>query len=56
VFANLPLPPSLKYEVQNIIDGPFGLSVNLCEHIPFMEKMKTNYVNTNMSFLVKDNV
>lgn len=56
VFANLPLPPSLKYEVQNIINGPFGLSVNLCEHIPFMEKMKTNYVNTNMSFLVKDNV
>jgi len=56
IFSNLPLPPDLEYKVRNIVDGPFGISVNLCEHIPLMETVPNNFVNTNMSFLVKDNV
>lgn len=50
-FANLPLPEGLKYEAVNVL-GDFYL----CEHIPFMSGFKKNYVNTNMTYLVKSNV
>ena len=56
IFANLPLPPRLRYSVDHVITVPFVTDVNLCEHITFMEKVPNNFVNTNMSFLVQDNV
>jgi hypothetical protein len=56
VFANLPLKPDLSYEVENVLSLPVGISINLCEHVSFMEKMGGNFVNTNMTYLVKDNV
>jgi len=56
VFANLPLPPNLNYSVDHVITIPFVTDVNLCEHITLMEKVPNNFVNTNMSFLVQDNV
>lgn len=51
VFANLPLPRNLGYEAVNV----FG-DIYLCEHIPFMNGFKNNFVNTNMTYLVKSNV
>jgi hypothetical protein len=50
-FTNLPLPKGLGYEAVNVL-GDFYL----CEHIPFMSGFKNNYVNTNMTYLVKSNV
>jgi hypothetical protein len=56
IFANLPLSPQLRYSVDHVVTIPFVTDVNLCEHITLMEKVPNNFVNTNMSFLVKDNV
>jgi hypothetical protein len=56
IFANLPLPPNLNYSVDHVITIPFVTDINLCEHITLMEKVPNNFVNTNMSFLVQDNV
>lgn len=50
-FANLPLPEGLKYEAVNVMGDLY-----LCEHIPFMSGFRKNYVNTNMTYLVKSNV
>lgn len=50
-FINLPLPDGLEYEAVNVMGDLY-----LCEHIPFMSKIKNNYVNTNMTYLVKSNV
>lgn len=54
IFANLPLPPSLGYELEDVFSIPNVYTLNVCEHITFMEKVKNNFVNTNMTFLVKD--
>lgn len=54
VFSNLPLPPSLGYELEDIISIPNVYTLNVCEHVTFMEKMKGNFINTNMTFLVQD--
>lgn len=56
IFSNLPLSPRLRYSVDHVITIPFVTDVNLCEHITLMEKVPNNFVNTNMSFLVQDNV
>lgn len=56
IFANLPLRPALRYSVDHVITIPLVADVNLCEHITLMEKVPNNFVNTNMSFLVQDNV
>jgi hypothetical protein len=50
-FANLPLPEGLGYEAVNVLGDLY-----LCEHISFMSGFKNNYVNTNMTYLVKSNV
>lgn len=54
IFANLPLPPSLEYKLEDIIRIPNVYTLNVCEHVTFMEGMKNNFVNTNMTFLVQD--
>lgn len=56
IFANLPLPPRLRYSCDHVVTVPFVTDVYLCEHVTLMEKVPNNFVNTNMSFLVKDNV
>ena len=56
IFANLPLPPRLRYSCEHVLTIPFVTDVHLCEHVTLMEKVPNNFVNTNMSFLVKDNV
>lgn len=56
IFSNLPLPPHLRYSLEHVATIPFVTSINLCEHITIMEKVPNNFVNTNMTFLVKDNV
>jgi hypothetical protein len=54
IFANLPLPPSLEYKLEDIIRIPNVYTLNVCEHVSFMEGMKNNFVNTNMTFLIQD--
>lgn len=54
IFSNLPLPPSLEYRLEDIIRLPNIYTLNVCEHVPFMEGMENNFVNTNMTFLVQD--
>lgn len=50
-FVNLPLREGLRYEAVNVVGDLY-----LCEHIPFMTAVNNNYVNTNMTYLVKSNV
>lgn len=56
IFSNLPLPPDLRYSCEHVLTVPFVTDVHMCEHVTLMEKVPNNFVNTNMSFLVKDNV
>lgn len=56
IFSNLPLSPHLRYSCDHVLTVPFVADVYLCEHVTLMEKVPNNFVNTNMSFLVKDNV
>lgn len=56
IFCKLPLAPGLSYSAEHIITLPGITSVYMCEHVSLMEKVKNNFVNTNMSFLVQDNV
>jgi hypothetical protein len=46
-FANLPLKPGLKYELEKT-----HLGFYLCEHVTMMRQMKNNFINTNMAYLV----
>jgi hypothetical protein len=56
IFSNLPLPPRLRYSAEHVITIPMLTDVYLCEHVTLMEKVPNNFVNTNMTYLVKDNV
>jgi hypothetical protein len=55
-FANLPLPPHLRYLGKHVLTVPFVTDVYLCEHVTLLEQVKNNFINTNMTFLVKENV
>lgn len=55
-FINLPLPRDISYEVKKAASLPVFGDICICEHIPFQEKVANNFVNTNMTFLVKSNV
>lgn len=56
IFSNLPLSPHLRYDLEHVVTIPGVTNINLCEHITFMERVPNNFVNTNMTFLVRDNV
>jgi hypothetical protein len=55
-FINLPLPPRLRYSGQRVLTVPFVTELYLCEHVTLQERVQNNFVNTNMTFLVKENV
>lgn len=56
VFANLPLPPHLRYSAHHVVTVPLVTDLYLCEHITLMERVPNNFVNTNMTYLVRANV
>jgi hypothetical protein len=55
-FINLPLPPHLRYTGKRVLSVPLVSDLYLCEHITLQENVQNNFVNTNMSYLVKDHV